>query len=187
MFNKSTDQGGLASFCYYFFGFIGVVAIAISMFTSVATAGYVPTAAALPCAAGNYVDGVGVCTECPAGTFNDVADANECVACADGEYALAGSTECTPCPENCANTEGVCEKDNGACIDNGVDAKCAAGYWGATCNNECECGSEPIACHPDGRCAVCTLDYGLSDGVCTKCPAGQYGGLEPCHTPSMPV
>ena len=89
--------------------------------------------------------GVLVCTDCPAGRFDDDASTNsnsaatQCEDCADGRYAASGQTACTEC------SAGFADADVGGPDPSTPCDQCAEGKYAAA-----------------GATA------------CTSCPGGQY-------------
>ena len=111
------------------------------------------------CDTGQYLDGDGACTACPAGKYNDEfgqVGIHSCKLCDIGKFqASIGQTSCLKCSLG-SNTSSLGATNASDCI-------CGAGYWG-----------DP----PDGRspCSSCkegkysTLIAATSNTTCLNCP-----------------
>lgn len=105
------------------------------------------------CTPGKFWTG-SVCTQCPAGTFNTVGDA-ECESCLAGTYSSEGAAACTLCP---AGEYSATAKSSSCSV-------CGAGTFSSSQSFECTgCMAGTFA--SSQRSANCS--------VCATCAAGQY-------------
>ena len=143
------------------------------------------------CQIGSYMDAMGACRLCAAGTYSNEQKASACVRCTAGSYVgVAGASACDTCThgtysasdgaQNCASCiAGTYVSISGAstCI------ACAAGTFatatGATRSSACAACMEGTYASAEGttECAPCAAGkYADTAGVtaCTPCSPGTY-------------
>jgi len=120
------------------------------------------------CAPGTYTDNLGSieCKLCPAGTFSNVISSNtinNCIACDDGFFSLAGNEICIPCPTG--------TREDGKHLNCN---SCLSGEYndllGQSFCKKCPAGTE------NGNIKSITIDS------CIKCLPGffSHGGITKC-------
>mmetsp|Transcript_35287 Transcript_35287/g.42472 ORF Transcript_35287/g.42472 Transcript_35287/m.42472 type:complete len:1440 (+) Transcript_35287:605-4924(+) len=107
---------------------------------------------------------VGMCRDCPAGTFSDSSASTECTPCPAGTFAKEKSNQCISCPPGHYSAPGSPE-----CL------RCAPGTYAETANATCtNCPAGTFAASDaSSACKPCPLDqYTVSDGssTCKACP-----------------
>jgi len=125
------------------------------------------------------------CSDCPAGSFQDIDGEDSCKLCAAGTYQDAqGASECTPCPSG-TSSASVGSTDVSACV------ACGEGLYAPT-EGMSECLHCPLGTYQDetGRdaCKACPAGTyvdafkAVTVTECTACPAGKFAAAgDPCQ------
>jgi len=107
----------------------------------------------MKCPVGKFsLEGSAGCTDCPAGTFNNLEGQSVCTPCGPGARSSAGSSVCTICPQGQTNSE-----DRTSCVP------CPAGQF----------GSSPGTCT---RCSTGTFSGTAGATECTTCGTNTFSG-----------
>ena len=120
------------------------------------------------------------CTDCTAGTFQDMAGQTECKACTAGYYCAEGAAAALPCPggthmpaDDCGSGEegsgedGSGEDGGGSCssIIMSSASQCTVCEQGTFC---------PVGSKAPTDCAPGTFNAQVQQETCSRCIAGTY-------------
>ena len=129
-----------------------------------------------PCAKGTYASmpGLGTCSICPAGTFQDGVGGLNCRICTAGHYCAQGSAAESSCPAGSySDSTGLTSADQ--CI------ACPVGYFCAAASERaqpCRAGSVGTAVRltEAASCTPCPFSFSSQEGSseCDSCQASYY-------------
>lgn len=127
----------------------------------------------VPCAAGSFSRGTGVCSPCAPGTHAPAANATSCALCQGRTVATSqGATACTECPASEISVSGrfcrACGVNTAPSEDGRSCSPCPTGTHrpaGAPACSNCTNGF----LRPGGRICVSCVDLLFYDGNCSRC------------------